>query len=87
MQRRISRAKIAPEGYKTLVGMETYICQCGLDQRLIELAKMRRRRSMVAIAPTCKAGVHGGQAVASSGYISRRFWHEAALTRCANVRR
>jgi AhpD family alkylhydroperoxidase len=40
-QQRLSAAKIAPDGYKTLVGVEIYLRQCGLEHRLIELVKMR----------------------------------------------
>jgi alkylhydroperoxidase family enzyme len=40
-QQRLSAAKVAPDGYKTLVGVETYLRRCGLEQRLIELVKMR----------------------------------------------
>src|SRR3974390_937006 len=40
-QQRLLATKIAPDGYKALVGVETYLRQCGLEQRLIELVKMR----------------------------------------------
>jgi AhpD family alkylhydroperoxidase len=40
-QERLSAAKIAPDGYKALRGVESYIRQCGLEQPLIELVKMR----------------------------------------------
>jgi AhpD family alkylhydroperoxidase len=40
-QERLSAAKIAPGGYKALQGVESYIRQCGLEQPLIELVKMR----------------------------------------------
>ena len=38
---RLSAAKLAPDGYKALTAVETYLRNCGLDQRLIELVKMR----------------------------------------------
>jgi AhpD family alkylhydroperoxidase len=40
-QERLSAAKIAPDGYKALRGVEGYIRQCGLEQPQIELVKMR----------------------------------------------
>jgi AhpD family alkylhydroperoxidase len=38
---RLSAAAIAPDGYKTLSGVETYLRQCSLEMPLIELVKMR----------------------------------------------
>jgi AhpD family alkylhydroperoxidase len=38
---RLSPPKIAPDGYKALTGVETYLRQCGLEHSLIELVKMR----------------------------------------------
>ena len=38
---RLSAAKIAPDGYKALLAVETYLRNCGLDKRLIDLVKMR----------------------------------------------
>jgi AhpD family alkylhydroperoxidase len=38
---RVSAVKLAPDGYKALTGVEAYLRGCGLDQRLIELVKMR----------------------------------------------
>ncbi len=38
---RLSPAKVAPDAYKSLTGVETYLRQCGLELRLIELVKMR----------------------------------------------
>jgi AhpD family alkylhydroperoxidase len=38
---RVSAARIAPEGYKTLTDVEAYLRRCGLEQSLIELVKMR----------------------------------------------
>jgi AhpD family alkylhydroperoxidase len=40
-QERLSAAEVAPDGYKALIGVETYLRNCGLDERLIELVKMR----------------------------------------------
>jgi AhpD family alkylhydroperoxidase len=40
-QERLSVAKVAPDGYRTLAGVEKYLSQCGLEQRLIELVKLR----------------------------------------------
>jgi AhpD family alkylhydroperoxidase len=41
VQQRLSAAKIAPEGYKTLSDFEAYLYRCGLERSLIELVKMR----------------------------------------------
>ncbi len=38
---RLSSSRIAPDGYKALRSVESYIRQCGLPPRLIELVKMR----------------------------------------------
>jgi AhpD family alkylhydroperoxidase len=40
-QQRLSAAKIAPDGYEALTGVETYLRRCGLETSLIELIKMR----------------------------------------------
>ena len=41
MQQRLSLPKIAPNAYKALGGVETYLRACGLEPRLIQLVKMR----------------------------------------------
>jgi AhpD family alkylhydroperoxidase len=38
---RLSAPKVAPDGYKALSGVETYLRQCGLERSLIDLLKMR----------------------------------------------
>ncbi|HEX9462748.1 MAG TPA: carboxymuconolactone decarboxylase family protein [Alphaproteobacteria bacterium] len=38
---RLSARTVAPDGYKALLGIETYIRQSGLEKRLMELVKMR----------------------------------------------
>jgi AhpD family alkylhydroperoxidase len=38
---RLDALKVAPDGYKALTGVETYLRNCGLEHRLIELVKMR----------------------------------------------
>jgi AhpD family alkylhydroperoxidase len=40
-QQRLASRQISPDGYKALVGVENYVRQSGLEQRLIELVKMR----------------------------------------------
>jgi AhpD family alkylhydroperoxidase len=40
-KQRLSAAKVVPDGYKALTGVETYLRQCGLEMSLIELVKMR----------------------------------------------
>lgn len=41
MQPRIEYTKSAEEALKTMLGLETYISECGLDHKLIHLMKMR----------------------------------------------
>jgi AhpD family alkylhydroperoxidase len=41
MQERLSYKTAAPDGYKALAGVESYLRRCGLEQSLIELVKMR----------------------------------------------
>jgi len=41
MEQRLDAYKVAPAAYKALLGVETYIQGSGLEQRLIELVKMR----------------------------------------------
>ena len=38
---RLSAPKVAPDGYKALSGVETYLRHCGLERPLVELLKMR----------------------------------------------
>lgn len=40
-QQRLSAATLAPDGYKALLGVESYVRQCGLEKRLLHLVKMR----------------------------------------------
>jgi len=40
-QQRLAPTKIAADGYKALVGVETYLGRCGLEPRLMHLVKMR----------------------------------------------
>jgi AhpD family alkylhydroperoxidase len=41
MQERLSYTSAAPDGYKALAGVESYLRRCGLERSLIELVKMR----------------------------------------------
>jgi len=38
---RLSAAKVVPDGYKALAAVETYLRNCGLEHKLIDLVKMR----------------------------------------------
>ena len=38
---RLNAIQLAPDGYATLRGVETYIQRCGLEKPLVELVKMR----------------------------------------------
>lgn len=41
MQNRLNYAKVAPEGYKTMLALENYLKHCGLEPSLLELVKTR----------------------------------------------
>jgi AhpD family alkylhydroperoxidase len=41
MQPRIGYAKVAPDAMTAMLGLETYVRQCGLEGSLIELVKVR----------------------------------------------
>lgn len=41
MKPRIEYAKVAPDGMKAMRGLENYVRQCGLEESLLELVKLR----------------------------------------------
>ncbi len=41
MERRLDYAKVSPEGYKAIAGLERYVRESGLEPKLLELVKMR----------------------------------------------
>jgi AhpD family alkylhydroperoxidase len=41
MKPRIDYYKLAPDGIKAMVGLETYLAKCGLDTKLVHLLKLR----------------------------------------------
>jgi AhpD family alkylhydroperoxidase len=41
MEGRIAMAKVAPGAYRAMLGLEEYLHQCGLEQTLIDLVKLR----------------------------------------------
>jgi AhpD family alkylhydroperoxidase len=41
MQERINGAKVAPGGYKAMLGLEQYLHQSGLEEKLLDLIKLR----------------------------------------------
>ncbi|HEX5400273.1 MAG TPA: carboxymuconolactone decarboxylase family protein, partial [Verrucomicrobiae bacterium] len=41
MQPRMDYVKAAPDGYKAMSGLESYVRQCGLEHPLLELVKTR----------------------------------------------
>ena len=41
MKPRIEYGKVAPEGIKAMFGLESYVRQCGLEESLLELIKLR----------------------------------------------
>ncbi len=80
MQERLSPPAIAPDGYKTLVAVETYLRRSGLEQRLIELVKMRA--SQINGCAYCLA-THSRDARRAGETEQRLYlldaWHESAL--------
>ena len=79
-QQRLSAPKIAPDGYKTLTGVETYLRQCGLETSLIELVKMRA--SQINGCAYC-LDVHSRDARRAGESEQRLYvldaWHESSL--------
>jgi len=41
MPSRIAYLKVAPDGYRAMMGLETYLHQCGLEPQLLDLVKLR----------------------------------------------
>jgi len=41
MQARIAYPKVAPGAYKAMMGLEDYLQQCGLEETLLDLVKLR----------------------------------------------
>jgi len=41
MESRLDYPKLAPGGYRAMLGLETYVSQCGLEPALLELIKIR----------------------------------------------
>lgn len=41
MQQWIRYSKIAPEGFRAFLGLENYVKQCGLEESLLELVRIR----------------------------------------------
>src|SRR5512135_508607 len=39
--RRISYTRVAPDGWQAILGLERYVNQCGLEESLLELVRMR----------------------------------------------
>jgi AhpD family alkylhydroperoxidase len=79
-QERLAAAKTAPDGYKALLGVERYIRQCGLEQRLIELVKMRS--SQINGCAYC-LDMHSRDARRAGESEQRLYlldaWHESSL--------
>jgi AhpD family alkylhydroperoxidase len=79
-KQRLSAATIAPDGYKALIGVETYIRRCGLEQQLIELAKMRA--SQINGCAYC-LDMHSRDARRAGESEQRLYlldaWHEASV--------
>lgn len=41
MKARLNSAALAPNGYKALMGLETYLHSCGIEENLLHLIKLR----------------------------------------------
>jgi alkylhydroperoxidase family enzyme len=41
MNPRVNAFKVAPGAYKAMMGLETYLANCGLEKTLRELVKLR----------------------------------------------
>jgi len=41
MESRIAYLKVAPGAYKAMLGLEEYLHQCGLEESLLDLIKLR----------------------------------------------
>ena len=41
MEPRIDKTKVSPEAYKAMLGLESYLHQCGLEKSLLHLLKLR----------------------------------------------
>jgi len=41
MESRIAYMKVAPGAYKAMLGLEDYLHQCGLEESLLHLVKLR----------------------------------------------
>ena len=41
MESRIAYAKVAPGAYRAMLGLEEYLHQCGLEESLLDLIKLR----------------------------------------------
>jgi|SRR5271156_3756607 AhpD family alkylhydroperoxidase len=41
MESRLDPRKVAPDAYKAMLGLETYLAGCGLDKKLLDLLKLR----------------------------------------------
>ncbi|WP_024512343.1 carboxymuconolactone decarboxylase family protein [Bradyrhizobium sp. ARR65] len=80
MAQRVSAPKIAPDGYAALVAVEKYLHQCGLEERLIHLVKMRA--SQINGCAYCLA-VHSRDARRAGESEQRLYlldaWHEAPI--------
>jgi len=76
----LSPAKISPDGYKTLVGVESYLIRSGLDHRLSLLVKMRA--SQINGCAYC-LDMHSRDARRAGESEQRLYvldaWHESSL--------
>lgn len=77
---RLNPQEVAPDGYKAVLGLETYVRKSGLEKSLIELVKMRA--SQINGCAFC-LDMHSRDARANGESEQRLYllnaWHESSL--------
>lgn len=80
MEARMNISTLAPQGYKAVIAMETYLHQCGLDKKHLELIKIRA--SQINGCAFC-INMHTKDALAMGETVQRIFlldaWRETSL--------
>ena len=80
MEARMNISTLAPQGYKAVIAMETYLHQCGLDKKHLELIKIRA--SQINGCAFC-INMHTKDALAMGETAQRIFlldaWRETSL--------
>ena len=70
MQQRLDAMKVSPAAYKAMAGLQSYVDQSGLERSLLELVKIRTRRSTAAhSASSCTPTKRASTARPTTGCI------------------